>query len=341
MANFYEENLNEGNEFFMGISPFFTKRVFYSLNELMGWVQNKAFSLGYVIVRRRSKTNENGVVSYVTLICDRGGEYKIKATRHAYARRLKENEKKLVADLTSQNVEPRNILSILKEHDVNNVSILKTIYNAQYKLRSSQNDGKTPMQVLMGILNDKKFVIEFSVNNISNELENLFFIHPLSLDIWQAFPHVLIIDASYKTNKYGMPFVEIVGVTSTNKTFSIAFAFIINEKEESYKWVLTCLRLTLEKCMQPRFIVTDRELALMNACQQVFPYATRLLCRWHITENIRKHCKALIPLKAEWKSFHAMWSILVESPTWTSYTENYRKLQSMLREHQGTMLLIF
>nr|KAJ0215804.1 hypothetical protein LSAT_V11C300123480 [Lactuca sativa] len=134
-----------------------------------------------------------------------------------------------------------------------------------------------------------------------------------------------------------MPFVEIVGVTSTNKTFSIAFAFIINEKEESYKWVLMCLRLTLEKCMQPRVIVTDRELALVNACQQVFPYATRLLCRWHITENIRKHCKALIPLKAEWKSFRVMWSILVESPTWTSYTENYRKLQSMLREHQDVL----
>ncbi|XP_052621560.1 uncharacterized protein LOC128127179 [Lactuca sativa] len=191
MTNFYGENSNEGNEFFMGMSPFFTERVFDSLNELMGWVQNKAFSLGYVIVRRRSKKNENGVVSYVTLICDCGGEYKIKATSknpstkkincpfklvgsyikqfdgwtlrvkcdqhnhppaqhmegHAYARRLKENEKKLVADLTSQNVEPRNILSILKEHDENNVSILKTIYNAQYKLRSSQNDGKTPMQV--------------------------------------------------------------------------------------------------------------------------------------------------------------------------------------------------
>nr|KAJ0187958.1 hypothetical protein LSAT_V11C900494390 [Lactuca sativa] len=80
MPNFYGKNLNEGDEFSMGISTFFTERVYGSLNELMGWVQNKIFSLGYVMVRRRSKKNENGMVSYVTLICDRGDEYKIKAT---------------------------------------------------------------------------------------------------------------------------------------------------------------------------------------------------------------------------------------------------------------------
>ncbi|MFQ6639292.1 hypothetical protein Gotur_016571 [Gossypium turneri] len=163
MSNFYGSNLNEGNEISMATSLFFTDRVFESREELMQWVQNTAFSLGYIIVTRRLKANKNGVVSYVTLICDRG-------------------------------------------------------------------------------------------------------------------------DATYKTNKYDLPFVQIVGVTSINKTFSIAFAFIINEKKENYNWALTCLKLTLEECMYPRVIVTDRELALMNACQQVF---------------------------------------LIESSTWILYTENF------------------
>ncbi|KAG8500818.1 hypothetical protein CXB51_002927 [Gossypium anomalum] len=285
MSNFYGSNLNEGNEISMVTSPFFTVRV-----------QNTAFSLGYIIVTRRSKAKENGVVSYVTLICDRGGEYKFKESSsylkqydgwtlrvichqhnhppaqhmegHAYARRLKENEKKLLVDLTSKNVTPRDILLTLKEQDKNN----------------------------------------------------------------RAFLHVLIVDAMYKTNKYDLPFVQIVGVTSTNKTFSIAFAFIINEKE-NYNWALTCLKLTLAERMYPRVIVTDRELALMNACQQVFPDATWLLCGWHITENIKKHCRQSIKSQHEWDSFRAMWTVLVESPMWILYTENYRKLQSMLSEY--------
>ncbi|TYH84398.1 hypothetical protein ES332_D02G195100v1 [Gossypium tomentosum] len=157
MSNFYGSNLNEGNEISMATSPFFTDRVFESREELRQWVQNTTFSLGYIIVTRRSKAKENGVVSYITLICYRGGEYKFKESSkkvicdqhnhppaqhmegHAYARRLKENEKKLLVDLTSKNVTPRDILSALKEQNENNVSTLKTIYNARQKLRLSQN----------------------------------------------------------------------------------------------------------------------------------------------------------------------------------------------------------
>ncbi|CAI9294842.1 unnamed protein product [Lactuca saligna] len=123
--------------------------------------------------------------------------------------------------------------------------------------------------------------------------------------------------------------------TSTNKTFSIAFAFIVNEKEENYNWVLTCLKSTLDKCMHPHIIATDRELALMNACQQVFPGATRLLCRWHITENIRKRWRRRFKIDDEWKPFHIMWTVLVDSPTWIVYNDNYKTLQSMLRKYQG------
>ncbi|PPD69556.1 hypothetical protein GOBAR_DD33558 [Gossypium barbadense] len=78
MSNFYGSNLNEGNEISMTTSPFSIDQVFESCEELMQWVQNTAFSLGYIIVTRRSKAKEIGVVSYVTLICDRGGEYKFK-----------------------------------------------------------------------------------------------------------------------------------------------------------------------------------------------------------------------------------------------------------------------
>ncbi|KAK5844911.1 hypothetical protein PVK06_001057 [Gossypium arboreum] len=158
MSNFYESNLNEGNELSMATSPFFTDRVFESHEELMQWVQNTAFSLGYIIVTRRLKAKENGVVSYITLICSYLKQYDGWALRvicdqhnhpptqhmegHAYARRLKENEKKLLVDLTSKNVIPRDILSTLKEQDENNVFTLTTIDNARQKLCSSQNVGE-------------------------------------------------------------------------------------------------------------------------------------------------------------------------------------------------------
>nr|GEV37077.1 protein FAR1-related sequence 5-like [Tanacetum cinerariifolium] len=130
-----------------------------------------------------------------------------------------------------------------------------------------------------------------------------------------------------------MPFVEIVGVTSTGKTFCIAFAFISEEKMDNYKWVLECLKLTLDECMLPRVIITDRDLALMNAGEKVFPNATRLLCRWHISQNILKNCRQTIKVQRDCDSFLSTWKLLKDSPTWISYVENYKQLQLVLRKY--------
>ncbi|GJR12536.1 RNA-directed DNA polymerase, eukaryota [Tanacetum coccineum] len=74
-----------------------------------------------------------------------------------YARRLSKDEYRLVEDLT-KNVPPRDILSILKAQNENNVSTIKDIYNAQYKIRKALQVGKS-RAVLRELhrLNDHEF----------------------------------------------------------------------------------------------------------------------------------------------------------------------------------------
>ncbi|XP_022027110.1 protein FAR-RED ELONGATED HYPOCOTYL 3-like [Helianthus annuus] len=252
---------------------------------------------------------------------------------HAQAMKLSSNENRLVQYLTRLNVKPRDILSTLKKQMKKNVSILKTIYNAHYKFRKTEQASRTPMQNLMNTLQSKGYVFYYRVHDITNELEELFFVHPTSLTIWQAFPNVVLMDATYKTNKYNLPFFEIVGVTSTNKTFSIAFAFINKEKANNYIWALTRLQLTINDSFCPRVIVTDRDLALMKACAEVFPQSNHLLCRWHIQNDIIKHCRPRIRSQQTWVHFLWMWNILVTSPTNTAYMQNYVDLQALLFEY--------
>ncbi|KAD4178869.1 hypothetical protein E3N88_27460 [Mikania micrantha] len=216
---------------------------------------------------------------------------------HPYAMRLNENETRLVEQLSNQNMLPRDILAAVKDQNPDNVSNLRNIYNARRKSRIGQNTGETPIQT--------------------------------SYNIWRAFPHVLLIDTTYKTNKYNMPFVQIVGVTSTHKTFSVAHAFISKEREENFVWVLQNLKDTLQQCMEPRVIVTDRELALINACRRIFPSAAQLLCRWHIFENISKHCRPSFS-QSDWQKFGYMWSVVIESATPDIYEYNYSRLHEWL-----------
>ncbi|KAD3338637.1 hypothetical protein E3N88_34158 [Mikania micrantha] len=136
-----------------------------------------------------------------------------------------------------------------------------------------------------------------------------------------------VTDATYKTNQYRLPFIQFVGVTCTHQTFSIAHAFVSKEREENYVWVLEMAKSMLNKCMEPRVIITDRDLAVMNACRKVFPEAAKYLCRWHIDENIAKHCKASFS-DADWKKFKGRWANLCNSPTTELYEYNYNRLGS-------------
>ncbi|KAI8563231.1 hypothetical protein RHMOL_Rhmol03G0096200 [Rhododendron molle] len=136
----------------------------------------------------------------------------------------------------------------------------------------------------------------------------------------RAFPRVLLMDCTYKTNRYRFPLLQIVGITSTERTFSVAFAFINREKEENYTWVLEKLKSMIDSDALPGVIVTDRELALVNAITRVVPTASHLLCRWHIGQNVYAKCRKMFD-ETTWALFKHAWDSLVYSPTISLYEQ--------------------
>ncbi|XP_021836304.1 uncharacterized protein [Spinacia oleracea] len=65
------------------------------------------------------------------------------------------------------------------------------------------------------------------------------------VEVLRTYPLVIGMDTTYKTNKYGFPFLEIVGVTPTNQNFLIAYAIIKDETTDNYRWVLEKLKMLL------------------------------------------------------------------------------------------------
>ncbi|GKB09496.1 hypothetical protein Tco_0837808 [Tanacetum coccineum] len=112
---------------------------------------------------------------------------------HPYTKRLSKDEYRLVENLTKKSVPPRDILSILKAQNENNVSTIKDIYNAQYKIHKALQVGKSTMQVLISLLHSNGYVHDFSTNDVTNELEKLYFLsYPRpSFKIWLCILHVL------------------------------------------------------------------------------------------------------------------------------------------------------
>nr|XP_043633774.1 protein FAR1-RELATED SEQUENCE 5-like [Erigeron canadensis] len=209
----------------------------------------------------------------------------------AYARRLTDVQKEFVDEKALLGFGPNSIRDQLKDAFPGILTRSQDISNylQQHRLKHAQQRGETRMQIVLQLLSDHQYTYQYTTDSKTGCLTNLFFVHPTSLDIWRAFPWIIEIDATYKTNVYNMPLVEIVGVTPTGKTFSIAHALIENEQHATYTWVLQCLRSTLEEGFVVRVALTDRDLALMKAVKDVMPETKLILCRIHIWRNIELH----------------------------------------------------
>ena len=122
---------------------------------------------------------------------------------------------------------------------------MKTIYNARYRYKVNERGERSQMQQLFGELAKHNYIEWHKNCEDSETVTDLIWTHPSSLDLLCAFPHVLIMDCTYKTNCYHMPLVEIVGVTSTDMIFFVCFVYLHAEREENYAWALSYCVLLL------------------------------------------------------------------------------------------------
>ncbi|CAG8497947.1 8419_t:CDS:2 [Scutellospora calospora] len=112
-------------------------------------------------------------------------------------------------------------------------------------------------------------------------------------------PIQTLIDEFQKGNfLYEYKYDNTVGITGFNTTFYSCFIFMKSEDEEDYKWALTQFMHLFNRISKPGIIVTDRELALMNALNSVFPDSKNLLCN-NIVQS-----ETEIEFDTNWNNFH-------------------------------------
>ncbi|XP_050876455.1 protein FAR1-RELATED SEQUENCE 5-like [Lathyrus oleraceus] len=135
--------------------------------------------------------------------------------------------------MTLNLVQPKNILATLKLKRPKNISNIKQVYNIRYQTNKTLMGDIIEMQQLLKVLDDNNYVSRYQTCEDGVTVGDIFWTHPDSIKLFNTFPTVLIIDSTYKTNKYRLPLLKIVGFTSTEKTYFIEFAFLESEKDEN------------------------------------------------------------------------------------------------------------
>jgi len=166
--------------------------------------------------RLRSKPIKNGEGWVLKVICElHNHELAETLVGHPYDGRLRPDKHALVVDMTKSRVKPLNILLTLKENNEGNVTTIK-LYNTRYTYKRSVRGSRIELQQLMMLLECDKYIHWNRCHESSQVVSDIFWTYPDSLKLLNAFSIVLLMDNTYKTNKYRLPLLEIVGVNRFN-----------------------------------------------------------------------------------------------------------------------------
>ena len=168
-----------------------------------------------------------------------------------------------------QGLKTRRILAVLRDRDPEVTLRARDIYNIKEKVHREFLDARHPIQALvMALPKDDKGVFKWKTDE-ENRVTCLFATHRSSIDLLSRNPYILFMDCTYKTNKYGMHLLGIVGVTSANSTFYAGFVFLRSERQDSYAFALSCIRLLYRDHLRMpisllKTVLVDKDQALLN-----------------------------------------------------------------------------
>lgn len=231
---------------------------------------------------------------YSELCTDHNHPHEVNRLALPQFRQLDQDYKDRVAVAARLRRPVKEVLKEFLEEGVN--TCFDDVSNLMAKARKRELGGKTKVEALLNYLDDYQLGQDKDTRYFVRKefdkwhrLRTLFFAHPESFEVIRANPDVIMLDCTYKSNKFKMPFLHIVGMTSMGTTYDVAYCFMPDEKKPSYIFAVQALReLLLEKCgISPKIVLTDDCRELKDALAAIFPNLCQRLCIWHLNKHVQ------------------------------------------------------
>lgn len=140
-------------------------------------------------------------------VVDASHNHDAAVTMSAYssARKLSDVKCQTIKEMSDSGASPKVILATLRQQDENCPLILKDIYNEKARLRNDNLQGRTPLESLLDELCVQN-IFHAVQQDVDGRVTHLFFAPPTAIRLAREFPHVILMDSTYKTNRYVLPY---------------------------------------------------------------------------------------------------------------------------------------
>ncbi|SAL99517.1 hypothetical protein, partial, partial [Absidia glauca] len=120
----------------------------------------------------------------------------------------------------------------------------------QRRLNGLDDQTNKSMGAFIPYLESRSYDIRWHTDK-NKRIVTVYFTNEQCIKLARKFNEVVATDATYKTNRFKLPFANMVGVNNvgcddkTLSTFAVAGAWISKEDTDSYTWVLEQLAKTV------------------------------------------------------------------------------------------------
>lgn len=174
-----------------------------------------------------------------------------------------------------------------------------------YYITSTHKASKTPKIIELGQLIewaeantdvpeeiDAPFVIGFNHSGEEEEPKFQIVVSTPRMVEHCASQKIMCVDATYKLNYLGYPFIVVGAIDRCKKFHPLCFALCTGETIHDYTFVFESLIQTVQNltnlCFMPNIVISDAAEAIRSAVESIFPSAEQVMCYVHVLRNIEK-----------------------------------------------------
>jgi hypothetical protein len=130
---------------------------------------------------------------------------------HPSHRHLSTEVKNIAQTFFSAGIQPRQTLTFLRQADPSTLIQPRDLYNQNAAFRREIQQGKSSTEALIQHLQESGIKHSILKDPQTRRLKGLFIACPESIEYLQSHHDVLLIDNTYKTNRFGLPLMDVIG----------------------------------------------------------------------------------------------------------------------------------
>ena len=136
-------------------------------------------------------------------------------------------------------------------------------------------------------MEDPSLFYTFQVDAESH-IKNFFWRDSRSKIDYYYFGDVLILDTTFKTDRYNMIYAPFLGLNHHQQVVLFGCAFLLDVSVESYNWLLGTFIEAMGR-HQPKTIFTTECSAILEAVEATLPKSQHCLCVQFIRQNAKQY----------------------------------------------------